>query len=132
MKKWLAGILALALCVSLTACGSSPVAKSPETTEGEVLYGSAMESEETTPEPAPEIKYYEECEVLPVVSTVIAVKQTGYASHNINGVITKQEYQYTPNWGEDIEKLLETYIAVLNDVGLTATVDAGVWSVLED
>lgn len=72
MKKWLALILAIALCGNLMACSSAPVAKSPETTESGVLHGSTVEPEESIPETAPEIEYYEECEVLPAVSTVVA------------------------------------------------------------
>lgn len=80
-----------------------------------------------------EIKYYEECDILPAVDTIVPVNNTGHLCNSTDGIITNQEYTYAPkNNTHDINTILSNYIAYLKESNIEASVDAnGIYSIFE-
>lgn len=120
MKRALSLILTLAICASLSACGTSGTSNDADA----VANGAESTAEPVQEEPAQkEIVYFEEYETLPTPENCADVFRTSKRSSSINGVTKEIYYAYAETGEQKLGMaLVQTYQDYLKENGFSVNV----------
>lgn len=120
MKRALSLILALAICASLSACGTSGTSNDTDA----VANGAESTAEPVQEEPVQkEIVYFEEYETLPTPENCADVFRTSKRSSSVNGVTKEIYYAYAETGEQKLGgALVQAYQNYLKENGFSVNV----------
>lgn len=115
MKKLLAILLAMGLCVSLAACGGNQ--STSDKAENSTPENKVEETKEPEAAPEPELNYYEEYGTLPTVDSIANANYSGKTSTLTGDNAGLVVYKYAGKDGLDTTELINSYVEAINSVG---------------